>query len=93
MNIFIVCCGVIGYIRPNSVLVVCCGLLAKWFRVRVRVRVRFRVRAGAREWTSCPFFFSSGLISVVNTFVFVGSVVSVCTGYKFTRFETFTSSY
>ena len=33
MNIFIVRCAVVGYIRPNSVLVVCCGLLAKWLRV------------------------------------------------------------
>ena len=51
-------------------LVVCCGLLAKWLRVWVRVwfRVRVRVRAGDRECTSCTFF-SSGLISVVNTLV------------------------
>ena len=61
----------IKYIRPNSVLVVRCGLLAKWLRVRVRVRVR--VRAWARECTSC-IFIPSGLISVVNTFVFGGSV-------------------
>ena len=60
--------------RPHSVLVICCGLLAKWLRVRVRVRVR--IRAGARKCTRCPFF-SSGLISVVNTIVFIGSVVSV----------------
>ena len=53
-------------IRPNSVLAVHCGLLAKWFRVRVR--------AWARECTSCAFSFSSGIISVVNVFVFGGSV-------------------
>ena len=29
----------IKYIRPNSVPVVCCGLLAKWLRVRVRLRL------------------------------------------------------
>ena len=68
MNIFVVHCAVVGYIRPNSVLVICCGLLAKWLRVRVRVR------AGARECTSCPFFFPSGLTSVVD---FVGSIVFV----------------
>ena len=61
----------VKYIRPNSVLVICCGLLAKWLRVRVR--------AWARECTSCTCtFFPSGLISVLNTFVFVGSLVSVC---------------
>ena len=48
-------------------LVVCCGLLAKWLRVRVR--------AGARDCTRCISFFSScSVISVVNTFVFVGTV-------------------
>ena len=57
VNIFIVHCVVVGYLRPNSVLVVCC-LLAKWLRVRVRVRVR--VRAGASKCTRCPFFFPSG---------------------------------
>ena len=56
-----------------SALVVCCGLLAKWFRVKVRVRVR--VRAGARECTSCTFF-SLWFICVVNT-SFVGSVYSL----------------
>ena len=49
-----------------------CGLLAKWLRVRVRVRVR--AWAWARECTNCIFFSPSGLISVVNTFVFGGSV-------------------
>ena len=58
----------IKYIRPNSVLAFRCGLLAKWLRVRVRVR------AWARECTSCVFFFSSGIISLVNIFVFGGSV-------------------
>ena len=54
-------------------LIVCCGLLAKWLKVRVRVRVR--VRAGARDCTRCAFFFfSCSVISVVNTFVFVGTV-------------------
>ena len=57
-----------------SALVVCCGLLAKWLRVRVRVRVR--VRAGARECTRCTFFFL-WFISVVNTSVFVGTVYSL----------------
>ena len=59
----------IKYIRSNSVLAVHCGLLAKWLRVRVS-----RVRA--RECTSCCvlFVFSSGIISVVNIFVFGGSV-------------------
>ena len=44
-------------------LVVCCGLLAKWLKVRVRVRVRVRarvrvrVRAGARDCTRCVSFF------------------------------------
>ena len=51
LNMFIVRCAVIGYIRPNSMLVVCCGLLAKWVRVRVRVRVR----AEDREFTGCTF--------------------------------------
>ena len=51
-----------------SALVVCCGLLAKWLRVRVR--------AGARECTRCTFFFL-WFISVVNTSVFVGSVYSL----------------
>ena len=47
MNIFIVVhCAVVGYIRPKSALVICCGLLAKWLRVM----------AGARECTSCIFF-------------------------------------
>ena len=56
----------IKYIRSNSVLAVHCGLLAKWLRVRVR----------ARECTSCCvlFVFFSGIISVVNIFVFGGSV-------------------
>ena len=49
MNIFVLCCAVVGYIRPNSVLVVCCGLLAKLLRVRVR--------AGARECTNCTSIF------------------------------------
>ena len=55
-------------LRPDSALVVCCGLLAKWLRVWVRiwVRVRVRVRAGARECTSCTWF-----ISVVNTLICV----------------------
>ena len=56
LGIFIVCCAVVGYIRPNSVLVVCYGLLARWLRVRVRVRIRIMVRAGARECTRCLFF-------------------------------------
>ena len=66
MDIFIVSCAVLGYIRPKSVLVVCCGLLAKWLRVWVWVRVRVRVRAGARECTTCSFLYLSGLISVVT---------------------------
>ena len=37
------------------------------------LRERFRVRAGARE---CTIFLSSGLISVVENFAFVGSLVS-----------------
>ena len=45
-------------------LVVWCGLIAKWLKERVR--------AGAGEY----FFLSSGLISVVDNFIFVGSVVS-----------------
>ena len=40
--------------------------LYKWLRVRAR--------AWARECTSCAVFFSSGIISVVNIFVFGGSV-------------------
>ena len=36
-------------------------------------RVRVGVRTWARECTSCVFF-SSGIISVVNIFVFGGSV-------------------
>ena len=63
----------IKYIRPNSVLAVRCGLLAKWLRVRVRGRVTVRVRAWARECTSCVFI-STGLISVVNVLIFGGSV-------------------
>ena len=58
MNIFVgvvVHCAVVGYNRLNSMLVICCGLLAKclrvWVRVMVRVRVRVRVRAGVRECT------------------------------------------
>ena len=31
-----------GTLRPKSVLVVCCGFLAKWLRFWVRVRVRVR---------------------------------------------------
>ena len=44
------CCRWV-YIGLNSVLVVCCGLLAKWLRVRVR--------AGARECIRYTFFFWS----------------------------------
>jgi len=51
VNIFIVRCAVLGYIRLKSALVVCCGLLAKWLRVWVRVR------AGDRECTNYTFFF------------------------------------
>ena len=40
-------------------------MLAKWLRFCVRVWVR--VRVGDRECTSCTIFFSSDLISVVNT--------------------------
>ena len=62
-------------------LVVCCGLLAKWLRVSDRVRVTVRVRAGARECTSCTFFFFlfflwPHFISVVNP-VLVGSIYSL----------------
>ena len=54
MNIFIVGCAVVGYIKTEHCeLVVCCGLLAKWLRVRVKVRVK----AGARECTKYLFFF------------------------------------
>ena len=42
MNIFVVSCAVLGYIRPKSALVVYYGLLAKWLGVWVRVRVRVR---------------------------------------------------
>ena len=67
----------IKYIIPNSVLAGHCGLLAKWLRVRVRVR------AWARESTSCVFFFfSSGVISVVDIFVFAGSVSARWTTYE-----------
>ena len=62
MNIFIVHCAVLGYNRAKSVLIVSCGLLAKWLGVWVRVR------AGDRECTGRTFIFS-GLISVVNTLV------------------------
>ena len=53
--------------------------MAKWLRewvIRDRVRVRVRVRAGARECNTSFFFlfFFSCLKSVVNIFVFVGSV-------------------
>ena len=44
--------------------------------------VRVRLRARARECTSSTLS-SSGLISVVNTFVFVGSVVSVSKEYMY----------
>ena len=50
----------IKYIRPNSVLAVRCGLLAKWLRVRVGVRVRVRVRVRVTVWArecTCAFFF------------------------------------
>ena len=57
-------------LRPDSALVVCCGLLAK------RLRVRVRIRAGARECTSCTFF-PLWFISVVNTSVFTGSIYSL----------------
>ena len=65
------------HIRPNSVLVVCCDLLAKWFRIRVR--------AGARDCTRCMYFFSfsSSIISVVNTFVFVGLVSAQRITYEY----------
>ena len=62
--------------RPNSVPVICSGLLAKWLRVRVRVR------AGARDCTRCTFFLSS-VKGVVNTFVFVGSVSVQWITYKY----------
>ena len=39
-------------LRPDSVLVVCCGLLAKWLRVR----------AGARE--CCTFLFFLWFVSL-----------------------------
>ena len=57
-------------------LVVCCGLLAKWLRIRVRVKVWVRIRARGRDCTRCIsfLFFSCSVISVVNTFVFVGTV-------------------
>ena len=55
-------------------MLVCCGLLAKWLRVRVRIRIRIRIRVGERGMHYSCTFFPSGLISVVNTFVFVGSV-------------------
>ena len=68
MNLFTLRFAVVGYITPNNVLVVSCGLLAKWLKVRVRIRARVR---------ECTIVFSSGLISVVNTFLFIGLVVPV----------------
>ena len=65
-------------LRPDSAVVVCCGLLAEWLKVRVRVRVS----AGARECTSCTFFVCFVVvvffwfISVVNL-VFVSLVYTV----------------
>ena len=49
--------------------------MAKWSREWIRDRVRDRVRAGAREWNT-SFLFPLVLKSVVNIFVFVGSVAS-----------------
>lgn len=69
----------IKYIRPNNVLVVACGLLAKWLRVRIRVRIR----AAARECTRFLFSFFSCLISVVNTFVFGISVSARLITYEY----------
>ena len=52
-------------------MLVCCGLLAKWLRVRVRVRIR----AGASDCKSCiSIFFFPCSVRVVNTFVFVSTV-------------------
>ena len=56
-------------------LVVCCGLLAKWLRVRVRIK------AGARDCTRCVSI-SCSVISVVNTFVFVSARRSAHDGVR-----------
>ena len=67
------------YVRPNNVLVVACGLLAKWLSIRISVRIR----AAARECTSFFFTFFSCLISVVNTFIFGGSVNARLITYEY----------
>ena len=69
-------CNPLGscWLRPYNVLVVWCGLLGKQLRERVRVR------EGARECTIC---LSSGLISVVDNFVFVGSRKCVTVTYEY----------
>ena len=68
VDILMVRCAVVGYIRLNSVLAICCGLLAKWLRVRVRVRVTLGQGPGkalAVLFLLLLLFFS-GLVSVVN---------------------------
>ena len=62
-------------VRPYGVLVVRSSLLAKWLREWV-IRDRVRVRAGARECNTSIFFSLVLIKSVVNIFVFVGSVTS-----------------
>ena len=64
----VLCCR---WLNANSVLVICCGLLAKWLRVRVRVRVRAGPGIVLDVLLFLPLF-SSIAISVVNTFVFIG---------------------
>ena len=69
----------IKYIRPDSVLAVCCDLLSKWLRVRVRVRVSLG------QGMHCVFFvfFFSGNISVVNIFIFGGLVSARRKSYEY----------
>ena len=65
-----------------SALVVCCGLLAKWLRVRVWVRVwvRVRVRAGARECSRCTFFFLWFISVALSSLAQYTVSVSACDG-------------
>ena len=64
-------------IRPNSVLAIRCGLLAKWLRVS---RLGLGLGPGNAQ---AVLFFCCGIISVVNIFIFGGSVSLRWTTYEY----------